>query len=116
LHVKGDTEINGNLYITQNLNSDKNINVLQSLNVGFEKNISDIETGSFEIVLPKAIVYPENGFFILFYIRDKEITLAKKIINLNCNSETKEFMKSDYTQKWTLINFPSLQYKLKILQ
>ncbi|MBL7878652.1 MAG: hypothetical protein JNN23_02135 [Chryseobacterium gambrini] len=82
----------------------------------FEKNISDIETGSFEIVLPKAIVYPENGFFILFYIRDKEITLAKKVINLNCNSETKEFMRSDYTQKWTLINFPSIQYKLKILQ
>ena len=41
LHVKGDSELNGNLFVYQNINSDKNINVQQSVNIGFENELLD---------------------------------------------------------------------------
>ena len=41
LHVKGDSEINGNLFVYQNINSDKNINVQQCINIGFENESLD---------------------------------------------------------------------------
>ncbi|MCY1659325.1 hypothetical protein, partial [Chryseobacterium sp. SL1] len=81
-----------------------------------EKNITEVKTGTLEIILPKPVLYPEKGLFILFYIEDKENSFSNKAINLNCNSESKEFIKSDYTKQWSITNFPSFQYKLKILQ
>ena len=41
MHTKGDMELNGNLFVYQNINSDKNINVEQCVNIGFENEIPD---------------------------------------------------------------------------
>ena len=41
LHIKGDTEMNGNLFVYQHINCEKQINAEQCINIGFENELPD---------------------------------------------------------------------------
>lgn len=101
------------------------IQILKNLNgfpddnselLSFEKNIPKMankwdNSQKWEIVLPQVIKYPEDGFFIVFYIKtDKKHTIA-----LGVNDESPMYMFYP-NEGWKKLSFNSYYYQLKILQ
>jgi hypothetical protein len=85
--------------------------------VSFEKNLTEIKVREWEIVLPKIIRYPKDGFAIVFLYENKKLSLEEsRFLNHKCTNESTGFVRSDYTKKWSVRNSFFLQYKLKILQ
>ena len=96
LHVKGDSEINGNLFVYQNINSDKNINVQQCINIGFENesldNTSKLNVnGNSEFVgdnvvygseyIKNNLVVNEKAHFYNEILTSNSLCLKKEFIN-----------------------------------
>lgn len=96
LHVKGDSEINGNLFVYQNINSDKNINVQQCINIGFENesldNTSKLNVnGNSEFVgdnivygseyIKNNLVVNEKAHFYNEILMSNSLCLKKEFIN-----------------------------------
>lgn len=104
LHVKGDSIINGNLFVNEDINSSKNINIQQCVNIGFEKEIPDntsrlnvngnsefvgdnIVYGS-EYIKNNLIVNDKANFYNDIFMSNS-ITLKKEIINtINITNNT----------------------------
>lgn len=83
----------------------------------FSKNISEIildkygNAKKWELVLPKIIKYPTDGFFIVLNLKTNE----KNSIGLELNKDSQMYMYYP-SEGWKKLNNNSYQYKLKILQ
>jgi len=78
----------------------------------FEKDLSEVTSKKWEIILPRIIKYPENGFFLIFYLKNGE----KRNVALRLNSDSEMLMYNAESNDWKKIGFNGYYYKLKILQ
>jgi hypothetical protein len=105
-------------------NSKIKIDILNSINgipdnnapiLSFEEDSEKIKTGIWNIILPKIIKYPENGFFIIFtflYKKDNVFVLSFKTTE---ESNVFHFNPKNYGG-WKKDESQGILYKLRILQ
>ncbi|PVV54799.1 hypothetical protein DD829_16395 [Chryseobacterium sp. HMWF035] len=81
--------------------------------MSFQRDISETVNKKWEIVLPKIMKYPDNGFFVTFYYLSSD---TSKTALLKMNKDT--YMYSYYPQykAWKKSNINGYFYKLKVLQ
>lgn len=105
-----DIEGNIDIQILPNLNGFPDID---NPILSFQRDISETVNKKWEIILPKIIKYPNNGFFVTFYYLSSDKT---KTALLKMNRDT--YMYSYYPQLkvWKKSNINGYFYKLKVLQ
>lgn len=81
--------------------------------LSFEKPLSHATLKEWEITLPQIIKYPENGFFLLFYLEGGE---KRNNISLRLNKDSQMYMYYPQSNEWKEMSFNSYQFKVKIFR
>ncbi|TXF75178.1 hypothetical protein [Chryseobacterium sp.] len=92
-----------------------NINGVPDLNapiLTFDKNLDEVSLKKWEIRLPRIIKYPQNGFFLVFYLKSGE----KQNITLRLNKDSEMLFYYPQSQEWKSLNFNGYQFQIKVLQ
>ena len=84
--------------------------------ISFDKELSELNDNKWDIVLPKIIKNPKEGFFLVFYYENKKLDFSStRLLDVKCADNSVGYIKC-CGNNWKKINFPGLQYRLKILQ
>lgn len=92
-----------------------NVNGFPDLNspmLTFDKSLEEVSLKKWEIKLPRIIKYPQNGFFLVFYLKSGE----KQNITLRLNKDSDMLFYIPQTQEWKSMNINGYQFQLKVLQ
>lgn len=79
----------------------------------FQKDIFDASQKKWEIILPRIIKYPDNGFFVTFYY---QYDYKEKLPFLKLNQQTYLYNYYPQTDEWKKSIANGYLYKLKVLQ
>lgn len=79
----------------------------------FDKDISETINKNWEIILPKIVKYPKNGFFVTFFYQSND---KNKTSVLRLNKESKMYMFFPAENQWKKMFNNGYLYKLKVLQ
>lgn len=110
------------LFFSHDIKGIIDIQVLPSVNgfpddgnpiLSFQREISEAVRKKWEIVLPRIIKYPDEGFFVTFYYQPKNM---KKTAVLKLNNESQMFMYYPQDHQWKITNVGCFLYKVKVLQ
>jgi len=81
--------------------------------LSFKRDISETVQKKWEIILPKIIKYPENGFFITF---DYQSNDQGKTSQLKMNKNTAMYFYYPQSDQWKKLNINGYLYIVKFLQ
>lgn len=86
--------------------------------LSFETDLSNIQNKKWEIILPKIIKYPDEGFFVdlFFPIENKENIDLKPNIIFESNKETPIYFYYPQSKEWKKMSFNGYLVKLKTIQ
>ena len=92
-----------------------NVNGFPDINnpiLSFQRDISETVNKKWEIVLPRIIKYPNDGFFVTFYYLSDD---KKRTTVLKLNRDTYMYFYYPQTKEWKKATFNGYFYKLRIL-